>query len=99
MFYFHPFDIPKRVPLESFTIEGSESFRSVVVIIENRDEHLKDKLAVSVVFVLHSLDVPHDLPRSGTLQVEMKGGETAHCISGDTGISSIPDTRWPVCSS
>ena len=62
VFYFHPFDIPKRVPLESFTIEGSESFRSVVVMIEKRDEHFKDKLAVSVVFEPPSPNMPHDLP-------------------------------------
>ncbi|KLO20241.1 hypothetical protein SCHPADRAFT_934835 [Schizopora paradoxa] len=42
--YFHPFDIPKRVPLGSFAVEGSESFRSMIVVIESRDKHLKDKL-------------------------------------------------------
>lgn len=48
MLYFHPFDLPKRVPLESFAIEGNESFQSVVVVIENRDEFFKAKLAVGV---------------------------------------------------
>lgn len=41
--YFHPFNVPKRVPLESFAIAGQESSRMVIVVVEDREGRFKYK--------------------------------------------------------
>lgn len=53
--FFHPIDIPKRIPLNTFAVmDDPENASMVIVTIEDRDGHFMERMNVRFLSILSS---------------------------------------------